>query len=180
MFPSKGSRNSASIDYAGGFLGGDTGFTRYSVSSGWFFPLPLDMVFSIRGRGGYITSNNGKDIPIFERFYLGGINSLRGLRSVGPEDPFTGDVIGGTTMLCFNTEVIFPLIKNAGLKGVIFFDTGNAWDSGYHLGDMRRTAGTGVRWYSPIGPLRLEYGYVLDRRLDEPTGRWEFTIGMFM
>jgi outer membrane protein insertion porin family len=180
MFPSSGSKNTASIDYAGGLLGGQTGFTRYSVSSGWFFPMPLDTVFSVRGRGGYINSNNGQDIPIYERFYLGGISTLRGLRSVGPVDPFTDDVIGGTTMLCFNTEVIFPLIKSAGLKGVIFFDTGNAWDSGYHLGDMRRTTGAGVRWYSPIGPLRLEYGYVLDRREGEPAGRWEFTVGMFM
>jgi outer membrane protein insertion porin family len=83
-------------------------------------------------------------------------------------------------MVCFNVEFIFPLVKNAGMKGVIFFDTGNTWGHGYHLDDMRETAGAGVRWYSPIGPLRLEYGYVLDRKDDEPTGRWEFTIGMFM
>ncbi|MGD0274948.1 MAG: outer membrane protein assembly factor BamA [Syntrophales bacterium] len=180
MFPSTGSRNSASIDYAGGIIGGDASFTRYSASSGWFFPLPLETVFSIRGRGGYIQGNQGKEVPIYERFYLGGINSIRGLRSVGPEDPFTGDVIGGLTMLCFNTEFIFPLLKNAGLKGVIFFDTGNAWISGYHFNDMRKTAGAGIRWYSPIGPLRLEYGFVLDPREGDPSGRWEFTIGMFM
>jgi outer membrane protein insertion porin family len=71
-------------------------------------------------------------------------------------------------------------MKNAGLKGVVFFDTGNTWNAGYHINDMRRTTGVGIRWYSPIGPLRLEWGYVLDRKENESPSRWEFTIGMFM
>ncbi|KKS75100.1 MAG: Outer membrane protein, partial [Candidatus Gottesmanbacteria bacterium GW2011_GWC2_42_8] len=58
----------------------------------------------------------GKEVPVYERFYLGGINSLRGLRAVGPIDPLTGDIIGGLTMLNFNAEFVFPLIKNAGMK----------------------------------------------------------------
>ncbi|MFH1911514.1 MAG: outer membrane protein assembly factor BamA [Pseudomonadota bacterium] len=180
IFPSTGSKNSASVEYTGGPFMGNVSYTRYGVSSAWFFQLPLDTVFGIRGRMGAMKGNQGKEVPIFERYYLGGINSLRGLRQVGPKDPATGDVIGGLTMLNFNAEYLFPLIKNAGMKGLVFFDTGNAWESGYHLGDMRRTAGVGIRWYSPIGPLRLEWGYVLDREEDESPSRWEFTIGMFM
>jgi len=83
-------------------------------------------------------------------------------------------------MLNFNIEYIFPILKNAGIKGVFFFDTGNSWESGYYLNDMRETAGAGIRWNSPIGPLRLEWGYVLDRKEGESASRWEFTIGMFM
>ena len=180
IFPSTGSKNSASVEYTGGPLLGDVSYTRYGATSAWFFPLPLDTVIGVRGRIGYMQPNEGKEVPIFERYYLGGINSLRGLRDVGPIDPATGDVIGGLTMLNFNVDYIFPLIKNAGMKGVLFFDTGNSWESGYHLGDMRRTAGIGIRWYSPIGPLRLEWGYVLDRKENESSNRWEFTIGMFM
>jgi outer membrane protein insertion porin family len=180
MLPTKGSRNSASVEYTGGPLLGDVSFTRYGAISSWFFPLPLDTVFGIRGRIGYMYGNEGKEVPIFERYYLGGINSLRGLRLVGPTDPTTGEVIGGLTMLNFNVEYIFPLIKNAGMKGVVFYDTGNAWESGYDFGDMRKTAGVGVRWYSPIGPLRLEWGYVLDPKVNEAASRWEFSIGMFM
>jgi outer membrane protein insertion porin family len=180
IFPSSGSKNSASVEYTGGPFLGNVSYTRYGVSSSWFFPLPLDTVFGVRGRMGAMKGNQGKEVPIFERYYLGGINSLRGLREVGPKDPATGDVIGGLTMLNFNAEYLFPLIKNAGMKGLVFFDTGNAWESGYHLGDMRRTAGVGIRWYSPIGPLRLEWGYVLDRKEEESPSRWEFTIGMFM
>ena len=99
---------------------------------------------------------------------------------MGPKDPLTDDEIGGLTMLNFNAEFIFPLIKNAGMKGLFFFDTGNAWENGYHISDMRKTAGAGIRWYSPIGPLRLEWGHVLDRKGGEPASRWEFSIGMFM
>jgi outer membrane protein insertion porin family len=180
MFPSTGSKNTVSLEYTGGPLLGNVSYTRYGATSAWFFPLPLDTVFGARGRIGYMNANEGKEIPIFERYYLGGINSLRGLRQVGPKDPATGDVIGGLMSLQFNFEYVFPLIKNAGMKGLVFFDTGNTWESGYHTNDMRKTAGVGIRWYSPIGPLRLEWGYVLDPREGESTSRFEFSIGMFM
>ncbi|MBW2649875.1 MAG: outer membrane protein assembly factor BamA [Deltaproteobacteria bacterium] len=179
MFPSRGSKNSVSTEVTGTIFQGDVSFARHIADSRWFFPMPLDTVFGIHGRIGHIQGLEGKEIPPFERFYLGGINSLRGLREIGPVDS-SGYCIGGETMLNFNAEVVFPLIKDAGMKGVLFFDTGNAWNSGYHLGDMRRTAGVGVRWYSPIGPLRLEWGYVLDKKEGESPSRWEFTIGMFM
>jgi outer membrane protein insertion porin family len=180
MFPTTGSKNSASVEYTGGPLQGDVSYTRTGIVSTWFFPLPLDTVVGIRGRMGAIQGNEGKAVPIYERYYLGGIDSLRGLRSVGPVDPATNEVIGGLTMLNFNVDYTFPLIKKAGMKGVVFFDAGNAWESGYHIEDMRKTAGVGVRWYSPIGPLRLEWGYVLDKKENESPSRWEFTIGMFM
>lgn len=180
IFPSRGSKNSASVEYTGSILGGDTSYTKYNISSAWFFPLPFDTVFGIKGRAGHLEGHEGKEVPVYERFYLGGINTLRGLRNVGPVDPATGDFIGGLTMINFNVEFVFPLLKDAGMRGVVFFDTGNTWEQGYHFDDMRMTAGAGVRWYSPIGPFRLEWGRVLDRRSGESASRWEFTIGMFM
>jgi outer membrane protein insertion porin family len=180
MFPTRGSKNSASVTYAGGFLMGDASHTKVGVASSWFFALPLETVFGLYGRAGYLTSNSNRDVPVYERFVLGGISTLRGLRDVGPRDPVTGDLLGGLTMMVFSGEFIFPLVASAGMKGVLFYDTGNTWNSGYNFGDVRRTAGFGVRWYSPIGPLRLEYGFVLDRKTDDPTGRFEFTIGMMM
>jgi outer membrane protein insertion porin family len=180
MFPTKGSRNSAGLTYAGGFLLGDASYTKINLSASWFFSLPLETVFGIYGRGGYLTSNSNREVPVYDRYVLGGITSLRGLRDIGPRDPVTGDLLGGLTMMNFSGEFIFPLIVNAGMKGVLFYDTGNTWNSGYYFNDLRQTAGVGIRWYSPIGPLRLEYGFVLDRKTDEPTGRFEFTIGMMM
>jgi outer membrane protein insertion porin family len=180
MFPSTGSRNSIAVTYAGGVLQGDAQWTRYGATSFWFFPLPLETVVSVGGRWGLITSNGDTPIPVYERYYLGGIGSLRGLRNVGPTDPATGEFIGGLTMMSYTVEYIFPVLKSAGLKGVVFFDTGNDWESGYHFDDLRKTAGVGVRWYSPIGPLRLEWGYVLDRKEGESPFQWEFTMGMTM
>ncbi len=176
--PSEGSRNSLSLDYTGTIFQGDASFTKYTANSKWFFGLPFDNVLGLYGRIGYIQANEGREIPVYDRFYLGGLDSIRGLRDVGPYEG--NDPIGGETMMCFTAEVIFPVLKDAGLKGVLFFDTGNAWNSGYDPGDMRKTAGVGVRWYSPIGPLRLEWGFILDRKETDPGGRWEFTLGMLM
>lgn len=180
MFPSRGSKSSASVTYAGGFLMGDASHTKVGVYSSWFFALPLETVFGVYGRAGYLTSNSNREVPVYERFTLGGISTLRGLRDIGPRDPKTNDLLGGLTMMVFSGEFVFPLIAGAGMKGVVFYDTGNAWNSGYNFGDMRQTVGVGVRWYSPIGPLRLEYGHVLDPRKEDSPGRWEFTIGMMM
>jgi len=186
MFPTKGTNTNISVQYVGPPIGGDVKFTKYSAGTTVYYPLFWDMVFGVKGRIGYLQNNDDSPdkIPINERYVLGGISSLRGLRYVGIENSGTGDVLGGTSMLVFNFELVFPFIKDAGMKGVVFFDAGNTWDGGYYLDDLCQTAGVGIRWYSPIGPLRLEYGYVLNRgkalTTDVTTGRWEFTIGMFM
>ena len=186
MFPTKGTNTNISVQYVGPPIGGDVKFTKYSAGTTVYYPLFWDMVFGAKGRIGYLQNNDDSPdkIPINERYVLGGISSLRGLRYVGIENSGTGDVLGGTSMLVFNFELVFPFIKDAGMKGVVFFDAGNTWDGGYYLDDLCQTAGVGIRWYSPIGPLRLEYGYVLNRgkalTTDVTTGRWEFTIGMFM
>jgi outer membrane protein insertion porin family len=183
MFPTTGSRHRIDTNLAGTIFGGDNAFGKYNYGASWFFKVPPfneDLIFSPRGRIGYIQAFEDKEIPVYERYILGGINSIRGLKDVGPRDPATGDILGGNTMLLFNFEFVFPILKNAGMKGVVFFDTGNTWNNEYDLGDMRKTAGAGIRWYSPVGPLRLEWGYVLDRRDGEPAYRWDFTMGWFM
>lgn len=184
MFPTKGIKASGTVQHAGPPLGGNSKFTKYTANISDYHLLFWDIVFAAKGRIGFLQNNDERDdqIPIYERFVLGGINSLRGLRYVGPVNPGTSDVIGGTTMITLTAEIVFPLIKDAGMKGVLFYDAGNTWNGGYYLDDLRMTCGAGIRWYSPIGPLRLEYGYVLDRKglNDDAVGRFEFTIGMFM
>ncbi len=176
----EGSDNSISVEYAGGPLGGTNYFTKVIGDTGWYFPLWWETVFVAHGRIGWLTQNSGGDLPMYEKFYLGGINTLRGFDylSVSPMDA-NGDRIGGEHMLLFNFEYRFPLVPKAGLSGVVFFDTGNVWtkDEGYQLGDMRQSVGAGIRWMSPIGPLRLEYGYVLDPEPGDDDSNWEFTIG---
>jgi outer membrane protein insertion porin family len=182
IFPSKGTKANVSVTHAGGPLQGDANYTQYGASLFGYVPLPLDVVFGVKGRIGYIQAHNGVEIPVFNRYVLGGINSLRGFRYIGSINPGTSDVIGGTTMLVFNVEMVFPFIKDSGMKLVTFYDAGNAWNDNYYLNDLRQSVGVGLRWYSPIGPLRLEYGYIINRQglNDDSAGRWEFTIGMPM
>jgi outer membrane protein insertion porin family len=81
----------------------------------------------------------------------------------------------------FNVEYIFPLFKSFGLKGLLFFDAGNVFtkDQTIDLGNLRKSAGVGIRWYSPIGPLRLEWGWNFEPKAGEDTSNWEFSIGTF-
>jgi outer membrane protein insertion porin family len=177
--PTHGSDNSISVEYAG--LGGSNHFLKCIADSGWYFPLWFKHVFVLHGKAGYVTEVADGDLPIYEKFFLGGINSLRGYDywSVSPEDPETGDPIGGETMLQFNIEYRFPLFSDFGLVGLVFYDTGNSWseDDGYQLDNMRSSYGAGIRWNSPVGPLRLEYGRVIDPEPDEDEANWEFTVG---
>jgi len=178
--PTKGSENGISVNYAGRFLGGTNEFTKYQAFSSWFLTPFSDLTFSARGRIGFIEGD--PIIPLYERFRLGGINTVRGFKaySIGPKAP-NGEVIGGDKDLIFNFEMIFPLVKEIKLKGLLFFDAGNAWDIGepYRLEDLRTSAGIGFRWMSPFGPLRLEWGYNLKPQEGESRSSWEFTIGTF-
>ncbi len=178
---SKGSQNQVSVKYAGGPLGGDAEFTKVEASSGWFFPLPWTTVFHIKGSVGQIWENETNKLPVYERFYLGGMNSIRGFEygKVSPIDPVTGDRIGGDKMWYSNIEYIFPLMKEAGLNGVVFFDMGKnmADDMDWTIQDFRTGTGFEIRWISPMGPLRLVWGYNLDPQDDEDTSVWDFSIG---
>ncbi len=174
--PSRGGITRISLEYAG--LGGTEHFLRPIASHRQFFPLFWGTVFSVHGEVGYITSTSDDDVSLSERFFLGGIRTIRGFktREVGPKD---GDIfVGGEKMGYFNIEYLFPIYRSLGLQGVIFYDTGNVWrDDEEYFSDMRHSAGAGIRWRSPLGPLRFEWGYNLDPRDDEKQSVFEFTIG---
>ncbi|UCE78712.1 MAG: outer membrane protein assembly factor BamA [Nitrospiraceae bacterium] len=176
--PTAGSRNSIVVTYAG--LGGSLSFIKGTIDSGWYFPIGR-FTFMVRGRFGYARGISDDELPLYERFYVGGIYTVRGLEwgDAGPKDPLTGDEIGGTEQLIFNTEFIFPIVSDLKLKGVIFFDAGNAYDEFEDFGELRYTAGVGVRWISPMGPIRLEWGYNIDKEPDEDSSRLEIAFGSF-
>jgi outer membrane protein insertion porin family len=179
----KGSVNTVSVEYAGGPLGGTNYFTRYLASSAWFIPSFWGTTFFAYGKWGYITQNEGGDLPLYEKYYLGGMSSIRGYKQdeISPRDPVTGDKIGGEQMVQFNLELIFPLIPKAGLKGVVFFDAGDAYskDLSIYAMSIKTSVGLGIRWYSPIGPLRLEYGWNLNPPPGYSTSNWAFSVGTF-
>jgi outer membrane protein insertion porin family len=129
-----------------------------------------------------VPTIGGEEIPLFERFFLGGPYSVRGFRSrsISPTDPNTGELIGGNKEVVANLEYLFPLVGEIGFKGVLFFDAGNSWAQGsWPFMDQGLWAayGVGIRWYSPMGPLRFEWGRNLDRPEGQPKSVLEFTIG---
>ncbi|MBK5274992.1 MAG: outer membrane protein assembly factor BamA [Desulfuromonadales bacterium] len=188
--PSSGMINSLSAEYAG--LGGDNRYARYIGDTTWFHPLYKRVIFSSKLTLGYVQ-DVGKPVPIDEKFYLGGIFSLRGFkaRTVSPiKTELNKDIngsgsigqiyLGGNKEAFGNIELTFPILQEVGIKGVAFFDYGNAYGYGQNLfSSVLMSYGAGFRWASPIGPLRLEYGIPLNPRSgqDSKTGRFEFSIG---
>lgn len=173
----EGSKHSINFEYAG--LGGDIGFNKTIVETGWYFPLYKSLIGFIHGKAGVVSKNSDdKLLPDYEKFYLGGINSLRGYDSRGVHlTDEEGSTVGGEMMAQFNFELIIPIYSKMGLMGVVFYDTGNVYEDQIDLGNLRSSWGYGIRWYSPIAPIRIEYGNVIDPRDDEESGRLEFTLG---
>jgi len=178
--PTKGVANTFWIEYAG--LGGHKLFTQGQDSFRVYKKLFWDVVYRNNFTYGFITAPNGNP-PFNELYTLGGANSLRGYRwfSIGKKRrKSTGQLIpfGGTQKFVYNGEFEFPLIREAGIKGVLFYDMGNA-DDILFVNEFRHDTGFGFRWFSPIGPLRFEWGFPLGRRADEGEGpvNFEFSIG---
>jgi outer membrane protein insertion porin family len=211
--PTEGTKSGFSVKFAG--LGGDSRFIKSDLSARWHYPLLKDpnwggaYVLALGGSLGYgigLAERHGNsDLPLFERYFLGGINSVRGFsertlgprapdmchnRDVGDKHPLTpstpcidgeikvaGDVIGGDTAAVFNAELMFPIAEQYGLRGVAFFDMGNAFSSGFSFADIRRSVGVGGRWLSPFGPLRVELGFPLNKKPGDDTSVIGFSIG---
>jgi outer membrane protein insertion porin family len=177
----KGSYNAVSLEYAGGPFGGDSQFTKLEGETSWYFPVVLGTVFHLRGSAGQAWENETDKLPVYERYYLGGINTVRGFKfgKISPMDTATGDLIGGDKMWYTNTEFIFPLVAEQGIQGVVFYDMGRVFnnDEDWSLSDYRKATGLGIKWLSPIGPLNLVWGYNLDPQNNEAQSVWDFTIG---
>ncbi len=205
LFPTKGFLSFASLETAPNILGGTYNFNRYTAYQRVYFPLPLGAVFKMNLQFGYTQELDPLNpLPSSELYFLGGINTLRGyvLRTVAPTTlvgsstgpdvsvrPFT---VGGDKQVIFNAELEFPLIEKVGIRGVLFYDAGNAFARNARLfeyvpDDSNRSlklplglfhsVGFGVRWFSPIGPLRFEWGIPLVRRNGDQPIQFEFNIG---
>ena len=206
LFPTGGFLQSGSVELADDTTFSENEFIRYTGDSRWYFPLFWDLVLKFNVEAGLVQSTNPDEpVPIFERFFLGGPNSVRGFeratlgpkRKIGanPGDPasYLEDFnIGGNKKLVLNAELEFPIFAAVGIKGVFFFDMGNAFDDGESFAyvpdlladptldfddSLRTSIGFGFRWFSPIGPLRFEWGFPLRRLAGEDPLVFEFSIG---
>ncbi len=178
--PRSGWRIGGGFDIGTPYMGGTNDFIKYYMDVIKVTPLPLDMRVSLRARYGEVKALNGTEIPLNERFFVGGINTMRGFAfgRAGPTVPTTHAPYGAAKQLIFNAELIFTISSEAKLNGVLFFDYGKGFDDHEPLSiQLRPAVGLEGRWISPFGPLRVAYGINLDARPGERAGVFEFTIG---
>nr|WP_276598634.1 outer membrane protein assembly factor BamA [Nannocystis sp. SCPEA4] len=231
LFPTEGMRHEIRAEFANKYWGSQNRFNRYDANFRFYFPIIRSkqafrawLVFKTRLQVGFIHSPQDKGVPVFERYFPGGIfgdGGIRGyrLRSLGPAIKVLGSsdptatlipyTIGGNLLTALNLELEFMMVPPANIKGVVFMDIGNAYNTeplycveanpveqpksdpctllrpgapGF-LKSLRRSIGFGFRWQSPIGPLRFEWGFPLDRLPptefyygDEPVV-FEFNVG---
>ncbi|MCB0329200.1 MAG: outer membrane protein assembly factor BamA [Bdellovibrionales bacterium] len=181
--PTDGSRQSIALELAG--LGGSEDYYLFSAQQQLYHPLYKKeeggtFVFGWRTRFNYGDTYDGDLFPLFRRFFPGGINSVRGFeaRKLGPKDA-NGNEFGGSKQLINNLELIFPLLTSAGLNGVVFYDIGEAFDDDQQIkfSELRQAYGFGLRWNSPLGPIRVEFGIPIDRETGEDSMVTLFSFG---
>ena len=179
--PTKGYLVSGTGEIAGGFLGGDRNFTKlYGVAS-TYFKHWNENVLELKIRGGIADAyGNSDNVPIYERYFAGGANTIRGYRErrIGPRDPGNNDPVGGEAYWIANFEETFPIYPNL-IKAALFYDIGNVYETieDFGEGGTFSGAGVGVRIKTPIGPVKLDMGYPLDDVPNEKkTTRFYFSI----
>lgn len=184
--PTEGFLLSTAVEYAGLFAG-NTDFIKYNATAKSWIPFWKDTYFAARANYGLLhLIDAGDDLVVEERFFLGGPNTLRGFRyrRVGPRRPTdTGGyvIIGGVQQVLASLDFVVPLSKTVGLKAVAFFDIGNSFDKdefSLNPSNLRKDAGFGLRWISPLGPMKLDIGFPIGERLPgEEKYEVQFTVG---
>lgn len=187
--PTKGTITRLGSEYGGSFLGGTDNFVKAMADWQAFYTWRPNNTFHVRGRLSGVFQNTNDLVPVFERFYMGGMDSVRGYSytRVSPRDPKYGDIIGGDRMGVFNLEYVWTFQKDLGLAIVPFVDGGFNIDSRksstlQDVGDkMVYSVGLELRWRSPMGDLRIAYGVPLskDYSNSREAGRFEFSMGQF-
>ncbi len=220
LFPTKGWFHQIRFETADPVFGSHNVYGRTDLTNRFYRPIWGPFVFKVNVSTGLVLAREHCDkndreclegVPLFERYTIGGINDVRGFRfrSLGPLVlvPLSADpnsqlapfTIGGNLQMYANAEIEFPIFEKVGIKGVVFNDFGNAWNtegrycqksliglpddqnpcSSFNPLDMRASWGFGFRWFSPIGPLRFEWGLPYSPKYGEDPIVFEFTIGNF-
>lgn len=177
--PTRGFLLRGRLDHANTALVSDVSFVKLLLEARHYLPLWRQFLLATRLEvGGIQPYNDSIEVPFNVRFFSGGAGSVRGfpLNRLGPLNT-SREPIGGKSLFEGSTEVRFPLFGEFG--AAVFVDFGNVFRSvfTYHLDDLRYAVGPGLRYNTPVGPLRLDVGFLLDRRPGEDFGRVEFSIG---
>jgi len=183
-FPTRGTKISLSLEYGADWLGGDDSFFKPELEGAVFFGLNNNHILHARGRIGAVYETEDRTVPVFERFWIGGIRSIRGYDydDISPRDTETQETIGSDRMGYINLEYIWVAKPDIGLAIVPFFDIGFNTDSQQHglFDEVFQSYGLEVRWRSPMGDLRFGYGIPLSKFSNgekRSSGRFEFSMG---
>lgn len=209
MRPTRGLYASYSAEMADPVFGSQNTYFRQNAFFRAYRRLWGPLIFRANVEAGLITSRSDRGVPIYERYFLGGIYNVRGFNfnALGPrailssstnpdlELSSNGIPIGGNLQAFYQLEIEFIILESAGIRGVVFTDGGNAWNLERNLGQapsaesgfslvnqvdlwrIRQSVGFGFRWWSPMGPLRFEWGIPLARQTGEKPIQFQFTIG---
>jgi len=162
---------------------GDLQYYRLGYIQHFYFPVTASSNLFFRADFGFANGYNGKPLPFFKNYYAGGADSVRGYNSfsLGPKDA-VGNVIGGNRRIVGTAEYQFPMPgadKEQALRLAWFIDGGQVWGAGQpiNLAELRYSAGLGLSWASPFGPLRLSVGFPLNDKPGDNIQRLQFTFG---
>ena len=177
--PRRGSFHSGSAELASTYFGSEVDYYKVAGQTSWYFPLSRRNILVLSGRAGVVRPTRDTiEVPIQKRFFLGGRTTVRGFKeeSIGPLGT-DGAPVGGEYMVNGNAEIRVPF--QYGVIGALFLDAGSVWlggDPGSRI-DLRESAGLGLRYLTPVGPVGFDYAWKLDRRDGESGSEWHFTIG---
>lgn len=190
LYPTKGRLQSLAGEIG---LPPDVPYYKLNYLQQWFTPMPIvsDLVLMLRADLGYANGYQGKPLPFFKAFFAGGVGSVRGYEtaSIGPKDIY-GNATGGREKIVANAELFYPILKgNSAVRGSVFFDAGmirgvpleaytqysTTIEPGYQ--GFRYSAGVGLAWNSPIGPLKFSYGYPINPKPLDKVQRFQFQVG---
>ncbi len=175
--PRSGVTLSASAEYAG--AGGNERYTKFYARSAYYYGLEdlidYDLILRAKARVGYIVDQG--NLPVFEKFYLGGIRSLRGYQtaSISPKDE-EGRLIGGKEMFSTSLEASIPLMKNSNMRLTFFIDYGGIGEDSF-TAITRAGTGAAIEWLSPMGPIQLIFAKALNDKEGDRTSSFEFSVG---
>ena len=178
-------------EVAGGPLGADADFYKLEIHSSWYFPGFWEgHVWELLGRTGVVEGYGEKkanpllEVPLFDRYFMGGVNTLRGYRyhqvgDIATRDPGTGEPLGGKTFYYGSVEYSLPIIER--LRFALFYDIGNVYANSYDFdfGNFSDNWGVGFRLNIPhLGPLRLDYGIPITHdKYSSGSGKFQFSVG---
>jgi len=180
LTPTRGQYQRANFEIA---PAGTLRYYRAVYQNQYFRPIASWITLALNGEFDYGRGLDGKPFPVFKNFYAGGIGSVRGYltSTLGPVD-VNGDPLGGASRLILNGELHFPFPgagKDAGLQWFTFFDGGNVFADRQKVefSQLRYSAGLGISWISPVGPLKLSYAEPLNAQPTDQKERFQFQIG---